>query len=128
MNAGWIPLAALGLYAGCGVIFALAFALRGAARVDPAAGRGTWGFRLLIVPAAAALWPLLAARWVRRGMPPASHTDPAPSIRRTATRWALVWPLLWLVAVAIVVIGARGRGVGSDLVSPALDARAEALR
>lgn len=52
-------------YAALGLLFAVAFALRGAARIDPDAAHGTWGFRLLILPGAAALWPLLALRWMR---------------------------------------------------------------
>lgn len=52
-------------YAALGLLFAVPFALRGAARIDPDATHGTWGFRLLILPGAAALWPLLALRWMR---------------------------------------------------------------
>lgn len=48
-----------------GALFAVAFAWRGAARVDPSAREGTWGFRLLILPGSALLWPLLALRWSR---------------------------------------------------------------
>jgi len=55
----------LGLYAAAGVLFALAFVTVGVQRVDPAAHGGTWGFRVLIFPGAAAFWPLLLARWVR---------------------------------------------------------------
>src|SRR3990172_6038883 len=54
-----------------GLIFAIPFVLVGAGRIDPAARHGTWGFRLLILPGAAALWPLLAWRWVTStGSPP----------------------------------------------------------
>ena len=64
---------ALALYLGMGLVFALLFAWRGAAAIDPAAREGTIGFRLLIVPASALLWPLLLARWARRSPPPAEH-------------------------------------------------------
>lgn len=50
-------------YAGIGVAFALAFVLRGVRRVDPDARGAPIGFRLLILPGAAALWPLLLRRW-----------------------------------------------------------------
>ncbi|MCB1049524.1 MAG: hypothetical protein H6510_12450 [Acidobacteria bacterium] len=40
-------------------------AFRGVNRLDPSAQSGTWGFRLLIWPACAALWPLLMLRYVR---------------------------------------------------------------
>jgi hypothetical protein len=52
-------------YLGCGLVFGAAFVAVGVGRVDPAA-RGTGlGFRLLILPGTAALWPLLAVRWLR---------------------------------------------------------------
>jgi hypothetical protein len=63
------------LYLGFGGVFAVAFALRGAQRLDPAAREASWGFRLLLVPGAAALWPLLAWRWLRgRDTPPIERT------------------------------------------------------
>ena len=70
--ARWI-VAAAGVYLGLGVLFAFAFAARGVECVDPAA-RGTGpGFRALIVPGAAALWPWLLRRWVRGTPPPAER-------------------------------------------------------
>ena len=60
-----IGVALVGVYAGIGLIFSLAFALRGASKLDPAAREGTWGFRLLVIPGAVAFWPLLALRWAR---------------------------------------------------------------
>ncbi|MEO1237017.1 MAG: hypothetical protein AAFX76_09540 [Planctomycetota bacterium] len=50
-------------YAGVGVVFALWFVTRGVAGLDPAARGGPWGFRVLIFPGSAALWPVL---WVMR--------------------------------------------------------------
>jgi hypothetical protein len=61
--AQWI-VGLAGAYLALGLVFALAFALRGCQRLDPAAATGTWGFRALIVPGAAALWPLLLRRWI----------------------------------------------------------------
>ena len=55
----------LGLYLVLGCIFALYFSLKGANKLDPSAVEGTWGFRILIFPAAAALWPLLAIRLIK---------------------------------------------------------------
>ena len=60
-------LAILGAYAGIGVLFALAFVLRGAAAIDPAAKGAPWGFRLLILPGSAALWPVLLIKWLKAG-------------------------------------------------------------
>lgn len=58
---------ALLAYALLGVVFAVPFVLKGAARLDPDAVEGTWGFRVLIFPGTAALWPLLLVRWLRAG-------------------------------------------------------------
>ena len=60
----------LAVYVVAGVAFAVPFVLRGVNRVDPVAGEGTWGFRLIIVPGVVALWPLLALRWLRGSGPP----------------------------------------------------------
>ena len=58
-------LAVVGAYGGIGVLFGMAFVAFGIQRIDPAA-RGTgWGFRLLVLPGVIALWPFLAARWLR---------------------------------------------------------------
>lgn len=56
----------LALYGWTGLLFAIAFALKGVERVDAAAKESTWGFRVMILPGAAALWPWLLAKWVRR--------------------------------------------------------------
>ncbi len=58
------------VYLAAGLVFALFFAARGTARLDPAAVGASWGFRLVILPAAAALWPYLARRWWRDEAPP----------------------------------------------------------
>jgi GNAT superfamily N-acetyltransferase len=73
------------VYLAVGLLFAAAFSARGARAVDPAARGAGWGFRLLIVPGAAAFWPLLALRWLRgTGVPPTertSHKSAAPRTR-----------------------------------------------
>jgi hypothetical protein len=67
-------LTALGLYAAFGLVFAIAFAGRGVDAIDPGAHGATRGFRMLIVPGAAALWPLLLRRWLRgSSAPPIEH-------------------------------------------------------
>ena len=55
----------LASYAAVGLAFALAFAAVGAARLDANARGGSLGFRILILPGATALWPLLLRRWLR---------------------------------------------------------------
>ena len=56
---------AVSAYLACGLLFGLAFVTTGVGRVDAAARGTSAGFRLLILPGTAALWPFLAARWVR---------------------------------------------------------------
>lgn len=53
----------LGLYAGIGLLFGLAFVTRGIERLDPGARGATVGFRLIALPASVALWPILLRRW-----------------------------------------------------------------
>ncbi len=57
--------AAAGVYLGLGALFAIGFALRWAGRLDPVAREGSVGFRLLVLPGAALLWPYLAVRVVK---------------------------------------------------------------
>jgi hypothetical protein len=53
----------LGVYLACGLILAIPFVLMGVKKIDPHAAHGSWGFRVLIVPGAMALWPVLLRRW-----------------------------------------------------------------
>lgn len=62
--ATWF-VAAIEIYTVVGFVFAMYFALAGVQRLDPLARRTTVGFRLLILPGAAALWPLLLLRLFR---------------------------------------------------------------
>jgi hypothetical protein len=78
-----VLIASVAAYAALGIAFALAFVVRGAGRIDPGAAAGTLGFRILIFPGAAALWPLLAARWRRTsGVPPEQRDAHADAARR----------------------------------------------
>lgn len=64
-----------GAYALVGLLVAIAFAARGVDRVDAGARSAPAGFRLLIIPGAAALWPVVLRWWARadaRGASP-SH-------------------------------------------------------
>ncbi len=67
--ASW-TVTALAVYALAGLVFAAAFVARGGGRVDPAAADSPLGFKLLVFPGAAALWPLLARRWLSGAGPP----------------------------------------------------------
>jgi hypothetical protein len=55
-----------------GLAFALVFVSRGVAAIDPAARDMPRAARLLIVPGAAALWPLLLWKWFTQKSPPVS--------------------------------------------------------
>ncbi len=81
--ANWLVIL-LGVYAALGLIFAIAFVIRGVGRIDPAAQDGTWGFRLLILPGTVALWPLLARRWFGGITSPPEECNPhRDAVRRT---------------------------------------------
>lgn len=58
-------LGTVSLYAASGLIFAAAFLTAGIGRVDPASRGSGIGFRLIILPGVAALWPVLLTRWIR---------------------------------------------------------------
>ena len=63
-------LVALGAYLAIGAGFAVVFATLGAQTIDPA-GKGMPTLaRMLILPGATALWPLLLVKWLRRQSPP----------------------------------------------------------
>ncbi|HWQ32671.1 MAG TPA: hypothetical protein VNQ79_07290 [Blastocatellia bacterium] len=72
------------IYLIIGALFALIFVTVGISRLDSAARGAGFGFRLLIVPGAAALWPVLALRWMN-GAPPREHNahrDAAQEMQR----------------------------------------------
>ena len=52
-------------YGAVGLAFAAVFVVCGIQRVDPVAAGAPVGFRLIVMPGVAALWPLLAVRWVK---------------------------------------------------------------
>lgn len=60
-----LVLAAIGLYAVIGFLFGLAFVSAGIRHVDPASNGSGLGFRLIILPGVAALWPVLFSRWIQ---------------------------------------------------------------
>ena len=73
------------VYLAIGVAFGLWFVLRGVNRLDSGAAQGTWGFRVIILPGAAALWPLLAMRVARRAAPPFERTPHKRAAARPST-------------------------------------------
>jgi hypothetical protein len=62
-------------YLGAGLLFAGLFAFRLVNRMDVVAAHGTRPFRLLLLPGATLLWPLLLSRWLRGiDAPPVERT------------------------------------------------------
>jgi len=69
MSPGLALLYALLLYVAIGVVFGAAFIAAGVSHVLPGHPSFTLGARLLLLPAAAALWPYVLIRWLRARSP-----------------------------------------------------------
>ena len=54
-------------YAALGVLFAVVFVTAGIGSVDPVAKGSSIGFRIIILPGVAALWPVLLLQWMGKG-------------------------------------------------------------
>jgi hypothetical protein len=84
-------------YASAGAVFAIIFVTVLVHRLDPAAANTDIGFRLMIVPGAAALWPLILKTCLR-------EVTMTADLRRYHRRaWlilAVVLPLLFILARA----------------------------
>jgi hypothetical protein len=52
------------IYLGIGVLFSLAFVIKGCGRIDADARESGLGFRLVIFPGAVILWPYLLRKWI----------------------------------------------------------------
>ncbi len=73
------------VYVAIGLVFALVFVFAGVGRIDESAKGAPLAFRLLIIPGAAALWPVLLLRWARSQPPPMErnpHRDRAKEASR----------------------------------------------
>ena len=55
----------VGIYILAGLLFAIAFVLKGVDKIDETAAGASWGFRVIIIPGTAVFWPLLLKRWLR---------------------------------------------------------------
>lgn len=65
MGVADVMLVTLAAYATIGLACGFAFVARGVNRVDPVAAHAGVGVRLLLLPGAAALWPVLLMKWWR---------------------------------------------------------------
>jgi hypothetical protein len=97
----------LGGYGLVGLVFALAFVARGAARLDPAAHGMPLPARLLLIPGAALLWPLMLTKWLRRRTPRTARGRTSAFLRWHLWAWGLVTPAL----AALLVLALLDRPV-----------------
>jgi hypothetical protein len=67
---------ACGVYLGLGLLFGLVFVTALVGRIDPGAREAGKGFRLLILPGAVLLWPLLLLRVARGQSQPPTECSP----------------------------------------------------
>ena len=72
-------------YLAIGIVLAPVIAFRGVRRIDAAARDGTRGFRFLIMPGIAILWPLLLIRVLRGGPPPEERNAHRDAARRVTS-------------------------------------------
>ena len=102
-------------YSAIGLVFAIAFVLAGVGRIDPDAEQGSWGFRVLVLPGAAALWPLMLSRWVKGSPPPVERAPHrlgcnVKGARAPLRRRQRVWTQALAVLLPIgVVLGLAAR-------------------
>ena len=55
-----------GIYLAVGLLFGIFFAWQGVKLLDPVANGSPFTFRLLVIPGATALWPLLLTKIIKR--------------------------------------------------------------
>ena len=80
--AQWIVNLAM-IYAAIGLLFAIIFVILGVGRIDESAKGAPLFFRLLILPGAAALWPVLLGRWLLgQSYPPIERNAHRQSARK----------------------------------------------
>lgn len=92
------------LYAAVGLVFAVAFHLRGLGAMDSAARDAGWFFRTLITPGTIALWPLLLRRWmvVRRKSGNSAEANPFISPEALSRLHERAWWLIFIMAPIIL--------------------------
>ncbi len=86
---------ALGFYLVLGMLYGLYFVTSGAARMLPAAKGAGFGFRLMILPGAMLLWPILLVRLIKGKT---HQMAPARTYRRVHAR-------IWVVLIPLVALG-----------------------
>lgn len=100
-----VILAVFGVYLAVGALTALPMVFVWAKRFDPSAGgESTIGFRLLALPGAALLWPLLVIKLLR-GQPRSSASDRV-RVRGSLRLQLAAWLVLGPVAMGLLAWGA----------------------
>ncbi len=98
--------AGLAIYALIGAAFALYFVWRGAPRLDPVAAQAPLRTRIIFIPGALALWPLLLPRAIRGH--PCAGEHPRRPMHPLITRHRLIWltlaPTLVLILIALIIL------------------------
>jgi regulator of protease activity HflC (stomatin/prohibitin superfamily) len=61
-----ISLIAIAIYLLCGLVFTIAFIVKGLAVVDEGAQGSSIGFKIIIIPGVIVLWPFLLIRWLKQ--------------------------------------------------------------
>ena len=57
----------ISVYLACGLVFAMAFVVKGVQRVDAGARGAGIGFRVIIIPGTMVFWPVLLKKWLAAG-------------------------------------------------------------
>lgn len=57
-------LIALAVYLGCGLLFSIAFVVKGLDKTDESAHGCSIGFRIIIIPGTMVFWPLFLKKWM----------------------------------------------------------------
>jgi ABC-type amino acid transport system permease subunit len=92
------------VYALCGMVYAVVFQIQGMGKMDPAAEKGTWGFRVLVMPGLVALWPLFFFAHRFRGAS-------ALSLRRSH-RIAIIGLAVFSAVLFVAALAWRSPGFG----------------
>jgi len=98
VSAVQLALLAVGVYAAVGVVFSLAYAARIAPARDGALRASGWSVRLLLIPGAVAVWPLLL-----RGTPGGRAMNVRLRRRHLAVWFALAPLAVAAVAAAVLL-------------------------
>jgi len=68
MMVGDVIVSFLGLYMGIGLIFGLLFILVFMGRIDSSAAGASWPVRLIVLPGAILIWPIMLMITLARGI------------------------------------------------------------